>query len=70
MFLANLSDDIWRELSILRDLFGFSKEYFLHQRVNLDVVIHFVQLAEYKLVVRVRSEVVNRIIFDFHLQNA
>lgn len=70
MLLANLSDNVRWEPSIFRNLFSFSKEHFLHQSVNFDVIVHFIKLAQYDLVVWVRSEVVNRVIFNLDLQNA
>ena len=42
MFLTNLSNNISWELRILRNLFSLSKKHFLHQSVDLHVVIHLI----------------------------
>jgi hypothetical protein len=70
VLLTDLSDDVGREFCVFSDLFGLSKKHFLHERVNFDVVVHLVQLAEDELIVGVLGEVVNCVVLDFDLQDA
>lgn len=70
MLLTDLSDDVGWELCVFSDLFGLSKEHFLHERVNFYVVVHLVQLAEDELIVGVLGEVVDCVVLDFDLQDA
>lgn len=70
VLLANLSLDVFWELSSLSDSLCFLEKILLHQGVNFHVVFHFIQLAQNNLVVWVLSQIVNRVILDLHLQNA
>jgi len=70
VLLADLSDNIFGEISITRDLFSFLKEAFLHERVNFNVHFHLIQFAQNHLLVRVLGQVVHCVILDFNLHNA
>ena len=70
VLFADFSDDVVWEAGVAGDLLGLVEQELLHQRVDLDVVLHLVEFAENNRVVRVRGQIINSVFLNLHLQDS
>ena len=68
--LRNFSDNIWREFGLVRYILSINKKSLFQKRMDLDIVIHLIQLAQNYLIVRVNCQVINSILLYFYLQDS
>lgn len=72
VFFVDLRNDFLGEVCSEGDLLGFNMKVLLHQRVDFDIVFHFIELAKNflcSLSTDILSQIVNRIIFNLNFKN-